>query len=354
MCRIWGISYGPGGPEAEDWTPSELAQIMFPALVRLGPHAWGWMANVDGEVVSDKHPGRCDTKKAMAKMNLPENPRWIIGHTRMATHGSPEDNRNNHPLRHGQFMGIHNGVLRNHESILAITGREDEETEVDSEAIFAAVNKWGHRAGLKKIIGDMVTVYVNLEKPETVHVGRTQGRPLLWARTRAGSIIWASESQAIDACDLVDGKHYSLPAHSLYRFRAGEVVKRIRLREQQDIGNPPPPSRPTGSRKPTNLRGEPQRYSVGATRRAMWSAQARAEKERAEAFIERERSQIRVKSATKARTSLADPISQVKKTKTDPDWGTVSDDGQRYFVGNGRWVHEREFIAIVLDELGWD
>lgn len=343
MCRLWGISYGPGGPESEDWTPSELAQIMFPALVRGGPHAWGWMSWDGEEVSTTKYPGRCDTPEAMSLMDLDPNAKWIAAHTRMATHGSPEDMRNNHPIKHGKFLGMHNGVLRNHQAILNITGREDPKTEVDSEAIFAAVDHWGHRKGLSKIYGDMVAVYTNLEKStRTVHIARSSGRPLVFAKTKAGSLIWASEEQAIEATGLeIIGKMNHLGTNRLMRVREGKVVEKTTFKATPE---PALPTRTNGQKKGS--------YSVSGTRSAMMRA-GRREYEEAESFIARERSKTRVRATTrKAAVAIDDPVAVVKARKADPDWGLLSDDGKRYWVGTG-WIAEREFISMVMDELGW-
>ncbi len=229
MCRVWGISYGPEGPEAEDWTPSELAQLMFPALVRLGPDAYGWMTWKDGDsfVNSAKFAGRCDSRAALKNMDLDPDARWIVAHTRWATHGSPNQMVNNHPIVHGKYMGVHNGVISNYEQILKQTGREYAGTEVDSEAIFAAINKWGHRAGLLRLTGDLVAVYVNLENPRTVHIARSMGRQLFMAKTPAGSTIWASEEQALLGLGIEITKPSPVASYRLLRIREGRVAQLV-------------------------------------------------------------------------------------------------------------------------------
>lgn len=191
MCGIFGICLEH--PE-ENWTPTDIAQILFPAIRHRGPHAFGWMS-WDGEKVEvAKYAGDVGLTKNLENVAVNEQSKWVVGHVRWATHGSPQKLINNHPVRHGNTLGVHNGVLSNWEGILERTGgRMNDECEVDSEAIFAAVDQWGHKAGLAKLRGSMVTVYTKLEQPQHLYVARTTGRDLTIARTKSGNLVFASE-----------------------------------------------------------------------------------------------------------------------------------------------------------------
>jgi len=58
-----------------------------------------------------------------------------LGHCRAGTIGEKTDNVNNHPIKIGNIVGIHNGVIRNHEEIFEkLKCKRD--GKVDSEAIF--------------------------------------------------------------------------------------------------------------------------------------------------------------------------------------------------------------------------
>lgn len=234
MCGIIGISYGPGGSGVEEWSPSEMACFMFPAIVHRGPHAYGWMYKRPGDpnIVIQKWEGRADTPEALAHMaDIPDELDWFVGHVRWYTHGDPSDMRNNHPIPHGNIVGVHNGVIRNHDEVLRQTGREDPKTQVDSEAIFAAVNKWGHRAGLRRISGDMVAVYVDRAKPETLHVARSYNRPLVLCRTSSGAMVFASEGNVIDSTKIEHTQFSTLSSNRLLRVREGKVRGRVNYRE---------------------------------------------------------------------------------------------------------------------------
>lgn len=238
MCGIWGISYGPGGPDAEMWTPAELAQLMFPAIVHRGPHSWGIMSCSGDEDAIDtfKMVGRCDTKAALAEMDtvVPSDIKWLVGHVRYATHGKPDNLANDHPIHHGKIIGVHNGVLRHGwQEVLAETGREDDSAEVDSEAIFAAVNKWGPKAGLARINGDMVAVFTSTDNPAVLRIARSFGRPLVYAFTPAGSMVFASECKVLTAT----GMDYSTPIdfagkYRMLSVRGGKITRREQYRSQ--------------------------------------------------------------------------------------------------------------------------
>ena len=78
-----------------------------------------------------------------------KNPaRMVIGHCRKpsATIGAgTEDNQNNHPIRVGHIVGVHNGTLTNHAQIVEKLKCETD-SKVDSEAIFRLMHFYTRRA----------------------------------------------------------------------------------------------------------------------------------------------------------------------------------------------------------------
>jgi glucosamine 6-phosphate synthetase-like amidotransferase/phosphosugar isomerase protein len=67
--------------------------------------------------------------------------RVFLGHCRKSSVGNSDDNKNNHPIKVGDIVGIHNGTLTNHEEIFKRLdcGRDG---TVDSEAIFRLVHHY--------------------------------------------------------------------------------------------------------------------------------------------------------------------------------------------------------------------
>jgi glucosamine 6-phosphate synthetase-like amidotransferase/phosphosugar isomerase protein len=67
-----------------------------------------------------------------------------IGHCRKPSLGGasgPEDNKNNHPIKIGDIVGVHNGTLTNHEKIFTNLGCK-RDGNVDSEAIFRLLHHY--------------------------------------------------------------------------------------------------------------------------------------------------------------------------------------------------------------------
>ncbi len=59
----------------------------------------------------------------------------LLGHVRHPTKGTPQRNKNNHPLQAGPVFGVHNGHIENDDKLFA-AGHYPRRAEVDSEIIF--------------------------------------------------------------------------------------------------------------------------------------------------------------------------------------------------------------------------
>lgn len=334
MCRIFGISYGD---TPEEMTASEIAATLYPALVHQGPHAWGWMAydgNAEGTIRFFKMPGRCDTVKARERQlaEIPEKARWVVGHLRYATHGKPHINANNHPIPHGHIIGIHNGVLRNHADILKVTGREDDKSIVDSEAIFAAINKWGPMKGLRKIKGDMVTVWADDRKPDRIHLARSHGRQVTIGWTTNGNIIFASEQQALMRLmpHIQFVKFSTVSENKLMTIVDGKIEGRREYAPPTHHYIPPAPRiRPMT----TFAEWERERYSDRASRRG-------------EILFPKSKSEAAKKGKSKGRRIVTEDINEIVDITTGPL--PEPQDGKLYYL-DGELMTAAEYRALSED-----
>ena len=128
MCGIFGFISSEGkGPE--------VARLRRLALVTQsrGDHAFGlaWL-DEDGSIQTFKRPG--PAKAYLDELDRCRHAVVVVGHCRFATHGSPLDNRNNHPHAAGAGFLVHNGVIHNHQQLVR-RYRLDQQSQCDSEAL---------------------------------------------------------------------------------------------------------------------------------------------------------------------------------------------------------------------------
>jgi glucosamine 6-phosphate synthetase-like amidotransferase/phosphosugar isomerase protein len=132
MCGVWGFV-------SKDGAPPDLRTLRAVAAdtERRGRHAWG-MAWCDGKgrLRMFKAPG--PVSDMLGVLRMAADARWLIGHCRFATHGSPADNSNNHPHPADGGWLVHNGLIPAHEGILARLGVRPT-TDCDTEALCALV-----------------------------------------------------------------------------------------------------------------------------------------------------------------------------------------------------------------------
>ena len=128
MCGIFGFISSEGhGPEM-----SRLRRLALVTQSR-GDHAFGlaWL-DEDGSIQTFKRPG--PAKAYLDELDRCRHAVVVVGHCRFATHGSPLDNRNNHPHAAGAGFIVHNGVILNHQQLVNRYGL-DQQSQCDSEVL---------------------------------------------------------------------------------------------------------------------------------------------------------------------------------------------------------------------------
>ena len=198
MCGIAGYSlHSDSGIDR-----TLAAQSLLAAIAERGSDAVGYAYRCgDGPIVV--HKQRTGASQLLEAVSIPRDATQGLFHVRDYTKGHPSLAANNHPIRHGAVVGIHNGVIRNDEELLAGHGIERAEPgmTVDSEAIFALVDETPHvPAALEKLYGSMATAWLDERAPHTVSIARGIGRPL-WLGETDGAVLFGS---TVDALELVE------------------------------------------------------------------------------------------------------------------------------------------------------
>jgi len=80
-------------------------------------------------------------KKLLDTIKSDDLPRIVIGHTRAETKGDHRYNINNHPIKAGSVIGVHNGIISNDDKLFEnYHERFDRSGKVDSEIIFRLID----------------------------------------------------------------------------------------------------------------------------------------------------------------------------------------------------------------------
>lgn len=106
MCGIGGVSTSYPFTKKE----ATICWRLLDSLQRRGRDAYGYF---DGLTVH-KEPGAFDESvkyETLVNDLLGTGTNVFLCHTRLATKGDPEENKNNHPFELGDFVFAHNGVL---------------------------------------------------------------------------------------------------------------------------------------------------------------------------------------------------------------------------------------------------
>lgn len=105
MCGVFGFVAKEDGP-----LNLNILERVARVTERRGPHAWGmaWITK-EGKMKMYKQTGRI--KDHLGLLAMAKDATVLIGHTRFATQGDPENNLNNHPHPCDGGWIVHNGMI---------------------------------------------------------------------------------------------------------------------------------------------------------------------------------------------------------------------------------------------------
>jgi glucosamine 6-phosphate synthetase-like amidotransferase/phosphosugar isomerase protein len=196
VCGIAGYSLSPDSRVLR----TLAAQTLLAGIAERGADAVGYAYRLEGESTVHGEKRRAGASALLDELSIPGGATQALVHVRDYTKGHPSIAANNHPIRHGAVVGIHNGIILNDEEVLAAHGfeRQRPEMTVDSEAIFALVEAVPARAeALEELRGSMATAWMDERRPDTVFVAHGVGRPL-WVGLGPHEAFFASTRRTLE------------------------------------------------------------------------------------------------------------------------------------------------------------
>ena len=194
MCGIAGHSVD----ERSGIDRTLAAQALLAGIAERGADAVGYAYRETGPVVV--HKERSGASAVLEAVAVPETASQLLVHVRDYTKGHPTIAANNHPIRHGAVVGIHNGIIVNDDELFERHGlvRAEPDMTVDSEAIFALVDaRPRDSSALEELHGAMAAAWLDEREPEALQLARGIGRPLWIGRGRE-ALFFASTRAALE------------------------------------------------------------------------------------------------------------------------------------------------------------
>src|SRR2546428_5792311 len=186
LCGIAGYSLDPQSRVER----TLAARALLAGIAERGADAVGYAYRSPGSPIA-VHKQRSGATALLERIHVPEDATKLLVHVRDYTKGHPGLAANNHPIRHGAVVGIHNGIIRNDDELFVQHGisRAAPKMTVDSEIIFAlAQRSRGQTArALQQLYGSMATAWLDEGRSELL-IARGMGRPL-WLGPREDGLF---------------------------------------------------------------------------------------------------------------------------------------------------------------------
>ena len=193
------------------------------------------------------HKQRSGATALLERISVPEDATKLLVHVRDYTKGHPSLAANNHPVRHGSVVGIHNGIIKNDDELFAEHGiaRAESGMTVDSEIIFALAERSRGRtaAALQQLYGSMATAWLDESRPELL-LARGVGRPL-WIGQTKKELFFASTRVALELVESYAGikrRKSELPEGTVIAVESGKIVTRESFEPDRSFEEEPLPA----------------------------------------------------------------------------------------------------------------
>lgn len=231
MCGIGG--YSLSARSGVDRTLA--AQALLAGIAERGADAVGYAHRAPGEPYPVVRKQRTPASRLLDRIDVPAYATELLVHVRDYTKGHPSIAANNHPVRHGPVVGIHNGIILNDDELLAphSCARAEPRMTVDSEAIFAvAAHSRNEPRALEALAGSMAAAWLDAREPGVVFAARGVGRPL-WLGQGRDEVFVASTRTALEIVGEYLGvrlRTSELRDGTFLALHDGRVARRARFR----------------------------------------------------------------------------------------------------------------------------
>lgn len=213
MCGIFGGVIGAASELREQAQLESSIERLFSLSESRGKEAAGLaMARPDQlavykAAISARHMIKAPAYRALlreASLGQRAASSAFIGHSRLVTDGTREQNRNNQPVISRGIVGIHNGIIVNHTELWRRHAELERQYEVDSEVIFSLLRaQLAQGAGLaeaaRRTYAELVgaaSIAALFDDRDTLLLATNNGS--LYYRATPAAFIFASESYIVD------------------------------------------------------------------------------------------------------------------------------------------------------------
>ena len=242
LCGIAGYSLGP--ESAVERTVA--ARALLTGIAERGADAVGYAYRAPGARI-ETHKQRSGATALLERIRVPEDAVQLLVHVRDYTKGHPSLVANNHPIRHGAVVGVHNGIIENDDELFTRYRIERAEAgmTVDSEIIFALAEVFRGRTAtaLEQLYGTMATAWLDEGRPELI-VARGLNRPL-WLGKGKHELVFASARVALELVESYAGiklRKSELPEGTLVAVEHGKIVAQNSFQLDRSFQDEPLPA----------------------------------------------------------------------------------------------------------------
>src|SRR6266550_3168218 len=239
MCGIAGYSLSPDSRVNR----TLAAQALLAGIAERGADAVGYAYRAPGDGFSTVVKQRTPASSLLDRISVPQQATEALVHVRDYTKGHPSIAANNHPVRHGPVVGIHNGIILNDDELLEplSCARCEPRMTVDSEAIFAlAAHSHNDPHALEDLTGSMAAAWLDARVPGTIFAARGVGRPL-WIGKGKHELFFASTRAALEVVERYAGvklRKREIVEGTFLQLSSARVVRSERFRSDKDYRDP--------------------------------------------------------------------------------------------------------------------